>query len=198
MNKPSITLKNVKYAEFASEETACFDATVYVDGKRFCTVSNRGQGGPNDFHPIKPQNWYDMENDIRIYGKRINPNAVDTHDEAQAYDKANGFDRNEMGWDAYSKAFDEGLLGETKYDAFDRAVDKALDAALREKDLKKLLSKRIVFVRDGKLLQTNAAKNAAQLNVWLHNPAQIDKFNADVVLNNVPFEQAMELYLKHG
>ena len=52
-------LKNVKYAAFASEETHCFEATLYVNGKRFCTVSNEGHGGENRYHGVKggiPQN----------------------------------------------------------------------------------------------------------------------------------------------
>lgn len=198
MNKPTITLKNLKYAEFASEETACFEATVYVDGKAFCKAMNGGKGGPNEYHDAKGYTkFYDLMNDINIVGGRINPSAVATHAEAESYNEAHGLTLQKMSWDGWRKAFTDGRLGETRYAAFDRAVDKALDAALREKDLKKLLSKRIVFVRDGKLLQTNAAKNAAQLKGWLHE-TQISKFNAEVVLNNVPFVAALELYRKHG
>lgn len=45
----NITLKNLKYAEFASEETHCFEATVYVDGKSVGRVSNDGRGGCNTY-----------------------------------------------------------------------------------------------------------------------------------------------------
>ena len=44
-----IELKNFKSYETMSEETLCFDATVYVDGKKAGTVNNRGCGGPCDF-----------------------------------------------------------------------------------------------------------------------------------------------------
>jgi hypothetical protein len=42
-----VELKNVKYSAFASQETHCFEATVYIDGKRVGTVSNEGYGGPD-------------------------------------------------------------------------------------------------------------------------------------------------------
>ncbi len=42
-----IELKNVKVAEFASEETTCFQASIYIDGKKEATVSNAGRGGCN-------------------------------------------------------------------------------------------------------------------------------------------------------
>jgi hypothetical protein len=45
-----IALKNIKYAAFASEETACYEASLYVDGKRIGTVANDGHGGPDRFH----------------------------------------------------------------------------------------------------------------------------------------------------
>jgi hypothetical protein len=45
----TLSVKNVKYAEFASEETMCFEATLYVDGKSVGRVSNAGRGGPNDY-----------------------------------------------------------------------------------------------------------------------------------------------------
>ena len=42
-----IELKNVKRSEFASHGTVCFEASLYVDGKRVGGVSNDGQGGCN-------------------------------------------------------------------------------------------------------------------------------------------------------
>lgn len=46
-----ITLKNVKHAVFMSQETECFEASVYINGKKAGTVSNDGHGGCNDYHP---------------------------------------------------------------------------------------------------------------------------------------------------
>ena len=44
-----IELKNVKYSDFASHETHCFEASVYIDGKRAGIVFNDGQGGSNNY-----------------------------------------------------------------------------------------------------------------------------------------------------
>jgi len=51
----NIELKNVKYSEFASHETHCFEATIYVDGKKAGTAENGGYGAitqifPNTLH----------------------------------------------------------------------------------------------------------------------------------------------------
>lgn len=40
-----ITLKNIKHSEFASQETYCYQASIYVDGKSSGTVRNDGFGG---------------------------------------------------------------------------------------------------------------------------------------------------------
>ena len=40
-----IKLKNLKIAKFMSEETTCFQATIYVDGKIAGTAQNDGHGG---------------------------------------------------------------------------------------------------------------------------------------------------------
>ena len=50
---PEFTIKNLKFAEFASEETLCFEATLYVDGKSVGRVSNDGRGGPNTYDDWK-------------------------------------------------------------------------------------------------------------------------------------------------
>ena len=47
----NIELRDIKYAAFASRETACFEAAVYIDSKREGTVTNDGHGGCNDYHP---------------------------------------------------------------------------------------------------------------------------------------------------
>jgi hypothetical protein len=48
----NIELKNVKILESQSQETFCFEATMYVDGERLCRVTNGGYGGPNDYQPL--------------------------------------------------------------------------------------------------------------------------------------------------
>jgi hypothetical protein len=40
-----LTLKNIKHTEWASEETHCYQAALYVDGKPVAIVSNDGHGG---------------------------------------------------------------------------------------------------------------------------------------------------------
>ena len=46
-----IELKNFKHSDFASQETYCFEASVYIDGKKAGTVSNQGCGGCHSYHP---------------------------------------------------------------------------------------------------------------------------------------------------
>jgi hypothetical protein len=47
-----ITLKNVKICSFASEETICFQASVYFDGERIATAHNDGKGGCTYFRHL--------------------------------------------------------------------------------------------------------------------------------------------------
>lgn len=47
-----ITLKNLKVAEFASEETLCFTATVVFDGVAIGEARNEGHGGMTFIHAI--------------------------------------------------------------------------------------------------------------------------------------------------
>lgn len=46
-----VEIRNVKYSEWSSHETNCFNASVYIDGKRVGTARNDGSGGPNFYHP---------------------------------------------------------------------------------------------------------------------------------------------------
>ena len=42
-----LTVKNYKRVEWMSEETDCYQASLYLDGKRIGTAENSGQGGPD-------------------------------------------------------------------------------------------------------------------------------------------------------
>jgi len=63
----SITLKAVKIHQDMSEETLCFSASLYWNGKKAGSVSNRGCGGSNDYYYETPQirkeirEWIDVE-----------------------------------------------------------------------------------------------------------------------------------------
>ena len=45
-----ITIKNLKVLERLSQETLCFSASVYVNGKKVGTAENRGHGGMTDLN----------------------------------------------------------------------------------------------------------------------------------------------------
>src|SRR5579862_2818380 len=45
-----VELRNVKINKAMSEETECFSANLFIDGKQVATVCNRGQGGADEYH----------------------------------------------------------------------------------------------------------------------------------------------------
>lgn len=53
IDQSRVTLTNLKVAEFASEETLCFSATVLFDGVPVADASNDGRGGCTFLRPRK-------------------------------------------------------------------------------------------------------------------------------------------------
>ena len=45
-----LELKNIKHTSWASEETHCYQASLYVDGKPVSIVSNDGHGGEDSYY----------------------------------------------------------------------------------------------------------------------------------------------------
>lgn len=52
MKKPKVTLKKISYYERMSEETNCFAADLYINGKKVGEVKNDGQGGCTDYRSL--------------------------------------------------------------------------------------------------------------------------------------------------
>ena len=66
----NLELKNIKYSDFASEETNCYQASLYLDGKKIAVVSNDGRGGCDYFHKeegVSPT----IEREILAYFKTL-------------------------------------------------------------------------------------------------------------------------------
>ena len=50
-----ITLKSIKHTVWASQETHCFQAVIYLDGKRVLNVDNAGRGASHKYWSVKEQ-----------------------------------------------------------------------------------------------------------------------------------------------
>jgi hypothetical protein len=76
-----IELKNIRHLASKTQETNCYSASLYVDGKKIGEVSNDGHGGPDMFHGdrsayseadkwvkanIPPTDEYSTEMDIEL------------------------------------------------------------------------------------------------------------------------------------
>lgn len=162
----NITLRNIKYAAFASEETHCFSATVYIDGKKEGTARNEGHGGPTFIEPRALQEKLDA------YGATL-PRATSTIVD----------EKDPTGFFTYPQT------GET-------LIDELVEAHLMERDVKRAMAKRILFTVAGEkgIFQSNAAKTADQLQRWLADPGLAARLKADKVLNLLPLPEAVALY----
>lgn len=160
-----ITLKNVKYAAFASEETHCFNATVYVDGKKAGTAENSGHGGPTDVH------W--TNNELKEKAEK---------------------------WIATLPAitYTFGECGGSYLQTDETVIDDLVTEWLIARDMKRALSKRILFTKNGKDGIFQSKSLPKQVKAEFMKPAKIaelkSKWGADKVLNLLPEAEALEIW----
>jgi hypothetical protein len=65
-----IELKALKYSDFASQETHCFQANIYIDGKKRGTADNDGRGGVTTIRP------WQLQEEIKLHTDKIPPQIV--------------------------------------------------------------------------------------------------------------------------
>lgn len=157
-----IELKNVKHSSFASRETSCFEATVYIDGVKAGTVFNDGQGGPHEVHPRT------LEALLMEHAKTLPERTAKF----------------------------EGVEAFTFQPSYESLIDDAFNAHLYAKDLKRLLSTRILYLKSGALMAAKF-RTTAYLKAWVANPNRtaLEGVDNDKVLNLLPFDEALALYL---
>ena len=158
-----IELKNIKHSEFASHETNCYEATIYINGKREGVVSNDGQGGCDSVHP------WQLAQEIDAYAKTLPPVVCEWID---------------------PKTGEPFVLEQTHETIF----GELLTDWLVDKDLKRSLKTKIIFMKeDGKVYETKTQK-PAELKLTLSIPRLAERLSAKVVLNNLPYAEAKQIY----
>lgn len=161
-----IQLKNVKYAKFASQETNCFEATVYIDGVKQGFVTNEGRGGPNSYSP------WTLQTKLDDYGKTLPLIVTEWPDPKDP----------------------TGFM--TLQPDADILIGDAFEIAIREKDFKRAVTSRILFVNSkGELMQTRTM-TAAERETVMARPLALK--DCQTILNKLPFDEALALYVKAG
>lgn len=150
----NITVKNVKHYPTMSEETLCFEASIYIDGKAAGGVSNRGYGGCNSYDN------HTTEATLNAYAKTLPQFASVVTDPTT------------------------NLPMMLSQDA-DMLISDLVNRWLSARDLKKALKKKIVFVNDHNRL----------MELTPMTPANLARLSGKQVLNTMPFDDALALYL---
>lgn len=164
-----VELKGVKHAAFASQETPCFEATVWIDGKRAGTVSNEGSGGCNSYDPR------DLEGRLDAYAATLPPVVCHFNDE-------------ETGKPHVMEQDAELLIGELFADwqirkDFDRTIKNRL----------------VWIKSDGKLYNSNTLDPAVLSKDIAHRPDQTKARIKDcqTLLNLLPRDEAFQIFKSH-
>lgn len=126
MKTTTIEIKNLKYSGFASQETHCFEGTVYVNGERFCSAFNEGHGGCDRYDPTVK----DMTSS-QLYAK------IKKIDAALAVEKADEFKTHTR------KDGSTFTIGPD----FEWMVCEAVNIALATKEMKAKLRRRLMWLK---------------------------------------------------
>lgn len=122
----TITLQKVHHMPSLSEETECFDAVVCLNGTPAFFASNRGHGGQTDLSPLPKQPREDFQAllaQLEAYAASLPQESLGEH---------------------------EGRALMHQPDAED-LVDRALTDWLHAKDVKRLMSSKVVLVEGSKV-----------------------------------------------
>ena len=134
-----IEVKSIKTVQWASEETTCYQAIIWIDGKKAIHASNEGHGGPDHFDFCAGYGWDDL--------KRINAWLAENEPPCAPFDP-----------DPATRAiYDNG--SPCDLEAF---IIRAMQDADLEKGLKRNL-KKICGIKDGQFYTWKAEPTAENL-----------------------------------
>ena len=73
-----IELKQIKYSDWASEETSCFQANIYLNGKKVGFCNNDGKGGCTSYNRINGVS-YEVIHEMETYCEGLPPLVYDSN-----------------------------------------------------------------------------------------------------------------------
>ena len=171
-----IELKNFKHAEFASHETNCYEATVYVDGKRAFFASNEGHGGADFYEPLHAEGKDPKQ-------ARLEFDAVMEKVEAHC---------------ATLPKWGSKFGGEDNMDVdLEILIGNLIDKKLMEKALKKLLKSRVLMLdkNDDGVPKIFEVKYKGVRAIKKHHVvATASRYPSAIILNCLTFQEALEIY----
>lgn len=171
-----IELRKVHHSKSLSEETNAYTAEIWIDGKHFCDVSNHGQGGPDQHTAPRslghPGGWAIFHERLKEVEKRI----------AAEWPK---IDCTTFGGKGTMDHSLETVCGDL------------LAAMAIEKDLKRLLKRTVAFVDPKGGVRSYKGKHEGVQRARLCTET-LRKYPGAVILNNLPFDEALALYRKEA
>ena len=160
-----VELKNLKHSEFASRETNCFEATIWINGKRAFFAQNDGHGGADYYAPLDNQ-------DRGEFNGLLN----DLINHCLTLPKWGA----EFGGEDNMDVTPEILIGNLVNDMLDT------------KKLKKSLKKKVLFINENGIYQTGYRGNR-KVDQNLIDTVKEENPEA-IILNCLAFNEALDLY----
>lgn len=164
-----LELKAIKYCDFASQETYCFEGVIYLDGKPFAHVINEGHGGADSVHTHQKFNgdWMDKFREVEAYFKSLPKTDVGVYDWAPE-----GFEQTLESW-CHAQVFEY----------------------LTKKDLKRLLKRCVVAqIKENDELRVAQWNKPKDKPDWLLKEFIKNKYTDVTILNDITENQALEIY----
>ena len=160
----NLEMKAIKYSEWASQETYCYQANVYLDGKPLAMVSNDGHGGCD-----REYSHNKFKGDYRATRKKVD-------------DYFKSLPNTDVGkYEGIPEGFEQ---------TFERWCHDQVCTYLYRKDLKKALKKAKVVKRkdkDGKLCLYD-------YDLRITSETIIRNWPEAIILNDLPEDEALTIF----
>jgi len=180
LNQTRVALKSLKVADFASEETLCFTATVLFDGQPIAYAKNDGHGGSTFLSPYRPgEAARERLHEASVYAESLPPEVTD-----------------------YPGANDESQRLTIDI-TLDYLVDHLAETMHTDRKIRSMFQRdignKVLLVKDGKLLFVKGAK----LKAIVDRPAYFAALRAKqtqpiVILAELSADEAFALWKQHA
>lgn len=173
IHQDRVSLRNLQVAEFASEETLCFSATVLLDGKPIADARNDGHGGCTFLRPLKRNHAKLAE--AEAFAKGLPPVVIEDDDPSRTL------------------TLDVTLDFLVDHLASEMHSDRKLHSMF-----KRDITTKVLYIRDDKLLYLRGVR----LDKLTDRPALFtqlrSKYGANlIILAELPPEEAFLLWQRH-